>query len=662
MLSPESLFLNGGTQSYSGCTGLVSSTDPFGDGSLIAKYELDGDATDTAGNYDGTASNVAYADGKFGQAGVFNGSTSYITTNLMPPLSSQSISAWFKTSTTGTNMAIIGAISSVGNQHKTSGDIVFTSTGKLFATLGNNTNAWYDNTSLDISSYLDGNWHMITNVLEGTSFKVYMDGTLIYTYTMSIAVGFASGISYKIGRWGDYNGYYFNGNIDQVEIYNRALTSDEVYQLYTQSAYCSDPVPDYIAYYPLTGTAEDVTGVYDGTENGGLTYVDDAERGAVASFDGNNDYISLPSDSIFGNTSTIKGFGGWFKFDAVTGSSQVCMFGVSTSTTTSGYYYAIQVYDNGAIYTTARGYTSSAEAYASAALIPDTNWHHMYSQVEDTGREIYLDGVRLPLTWEKESGGITRYDSFNVLQATTPYPYIGRVRYAYPIYSDGKISNLRIYDRVLSSTEISDIYNYESTNHYIPVDDGLIAYYPLNTNSMDNYYNQYDGTDTGVTYDGVSGSFSAGSTYIAISQISIPSTFSFSYWEKPSAISGYDIVFGSTSNAFVYIGLSSATTYELNFTSTFRSNGIPVAPMSNGTWFLTTFTYDGTNLRIYRDGVLQNTKSATYASFSIDRIGYYPNSSANSYNGNLSNIRIYDKTLTQEEITAIYNTELPEHS
>ena len=59
-----------------GCTNTVDLYNPFPDGGGVALYQLNGDAADVSGNYDGTATNVTYGAGQFGQAGVFNGSNS----------------------------------------------------------------------------------------------------------------------------------------------------------------------------------------------------------------------------------------------------------------------------------------------------------------------------------------------------------------------------------------------------------------------------------------------------------------------------------------------------------------------------------------------------------------------------------------------------------
>jgi hypothetical protein len=60
--------------------------------------------------------------------------------------------------------------------------------------------------------------------------KVYINNSLVGTYatsTNSIVYG-GGGIS--IGKQGPWDIYYFNGNIGQTMVYNRALTSTEVTQ------------------------------------------------------------------------------------------------------------------------------------------------------------------------------------------------------------------------------------------------------------------------------------------------------------------------------------------------------------------------------------------------------------------------------------------------
>ena len=83
--------------------GTAATHDVFSDGSCIATYNLDGNADDLSGSYNGTATNVTYGTGKLGNAGVFNGSSSYMVTpnNGLLGNSPRSMSAWVKTTSTG---------------------------------------------------------------------------------------------------------------------------------------------------------------------------------------------------------------------------------------------------------------------------------------------------------------------------------------------------------------------------------------------------------------------------------------------------------------------------------------------------------------------------------------------------------------------------------
>ncbi len=81
----------------------------------------------------------------------------------------------------------------------------------------------------------DGNWHNIVAVKTSSQLILYVDGV-------------ASSINlYEDGKFGTNNhsliigdryNRYFNGTIDDVRVYNRALSSNEVTALYNQP----DPV------------------------------------------------------------------------------------------------------------------------------------------------------------------------------------------------------------------------------------------------------------------------------------------------------------------------------------------------------------------------------------------------------------------------------------
>lgn len=80
------------------------------------------------------------------------------------------------------------------------------------------------------TSYADGNWHMMTSVrdVENKVGQLYVDGSYVCNYNMS------SPNNYNNTLWfGTYGaGEYYKGKMDDVRLYNRALTAEEIAALY----------------------------------------------------------------------------------------------------------------------------------------------------------------------------------------------------------------------------------------------------------------------------------------------------------------------------------------------------------------------------------------------------------------------------------------------
>lgn len=88
--------------------------------------------------------------------------------------------------------------------------------------------------------YGDGSWHLAVLTYDGLSLNLYLDGLL----KANLSYGVAAGIQYyepgglAIGRDGDNPASYFAGDIDDVRIYNRALSANEIQALYTGMDTC----------------------------------------------------------------------------------------------------------------------------------------------------------------------------------------------------------------------------------------------------------------------------------------------------------------------------------------------------------------------------------------------------------------------------------------
>ena len=83
---------------------------------------------------------------------------------------------------------------------------------------------------------------------------------------------------------------------------------------------------------------------------------------------------------------------------------------------------------------------------------------------------------------------------------------------------------------------------------------------------------------------------------------------------------------------------------------------------SNGVWYHLACTYDGTNMRVYMNGVLESTKGKTgdirtFPPSTKINMGRWPNTANNSrkFDGDIDEISLWNKVLTSTEITNISN-------
>jgi hypothetical protein len=235
----------------------------------IATYKLDGDGVDISGNhsgvgdsnvkydYSGTDTNIEYRFGRFGQAAVFNGSSSYISAgNPNSEGGARSFSAWIKTTST----AFQSIITNGGASHA-SGLNMFVYNNKLYSTSGKGNGENYGPTSSE--SINTGSWVHCVLTMSGTAIgstlKTYVNGALDGTHTTTILITDTYDAFRIGGRYinGSYAAAWFNGQIDQVRIFNSELTSSQVTQLYNEK--------------PETDTSNFKTVLYEG--NGATRYI-----------------------------------------------------------------------------------------------------------------------------------------------------------------------------------------------------------------------------------------------------------------------------------------------------------------------------------------------------------------------------------------------------
>jgi len=253
------------------------------------------DVCDASGNgndgtFNGTAAFTSSA--KLGDYAVtFDGDSDYVNVGNDSSLQIKgelSIEGWFKTNS-ATDQRIVSKDDGTNRNYA----LWIDSGGDLgFGIWRSNT--LYRTDSTESSNYADGNWHHVVGTIDSQSMHIYLDGKLLDTNSDGGTIDNDT-VNLDIGRRSD-GAQYFDGQIDEVAIYNRALTPEEIKSHASRrpyAVYTSDVIDltEVTSWNDLSWTEEGVnTGdgetVYDGTdlvaqwnfnENSGTTANNDAE-------------------------------------------------------------------------------------------------------------------------------------------------------------------------------------------------------------------------------------------------------------------------------------------------------------------------------------------------------------------------------------------------
>ena len=646
------------------------------DTGLVGYWPFDGDDISGSIAYDrsGKGNNAALANnpmkvmGKSGQALGLDG-TQYADIPHQSYLNSYplTVSTWFKTSSASGIPGLVNKY--VGGS--ANGYQIFMYNGQLCAWYFSGSGSYvYDNSSnctFYLSGYNDNNWHQATFVVDASGGKLYVDGVLGGSRAWSGSPG-ATTTTQQV-TLGDYDDN-FPGSLDEVRIYNRALTTAEVQDLYQKTQ--SDTVGssnkrDSLAlglagYWKLddasgTTAIDSSTNGNNGTLTNGPTWGTGQINGATT-FDGSNDYINIPSVAAaqFGNTTFT--FSGWIKTlgtDRYIAAQDRCNGGWGVSID-SFYKVTVSLLGAGAC-------GPLAALRTSKTAITPNEWHHIAAVIKtDTSNgannniSIYIDGALNQdiLT----TGSAYGASGANGLEISG--------RYLSDLIFNGSIDEVRLYNRGLSTDEVSRLYR---TTAPTGVDTGLKGYWSFDgqsvsgTTASDWSGAGNNGTITsGITKvlgkTGQALDFSAGNGVQIDSLTQTGQTYTFSTWAKLTDTSTTYIFDTNNGRLVLDAGYSAPTAraisyYDGTWKSIGAENSIPLNEWVHLAWVLNSSSGTATG---YVNGVSVGTN--TYVGKNIGtstRIGSYFAGGAGVTQGVLDEFRIYNRALSIEEIREEYD-------
>ncbi|HIB29659.1 MAG TPA: LamG domain-containing protein, partial [Candidatus Marinimicrobia bacterium] len=444
----------------------------------------------------------------------FDGNNDYVDGGTGSLGGSFTVSCWIKPSSINTNWA--GFV----NKHGTAGQKVFwigqhTTNGKVrFGVFLNGTNE----SALDTDGAViaNGSWYHVAASYDGNYQKIYINGTLVKT-SSDINTVLSSGTSnYWIGK--STAQATFSGLIDEVAIWNRALTENEI-----NGQYESNDGP--IAYWRFNAGSSSTLYDHSGNQNhgtiNGATWSEDAhvpgctdtlatnynpeanwddgsceypDNGDFSlSFDGVDDYVEVPHDNIQ-NVSDELTISAWIKAEAGSPTERnyivnKCKSGSGTHSDDSYWFYITDEGNLGAgiSYGSDRG-----DFYPAGSGLLDGQWHHVAWVFDRPINSFYIDGIHTG----------DSFDEFNYdINSSDENIYLGAQYHdGLTNHFIGNIDNVQIWNNGLSEQEIQDYIIDEPSGN----EEGLVSYWKFNAGEGETLYdhsgNQNHGTINGAPW------------------------------------------------------------------------------------------------------------------------------------------------------------------
>ena len=524
------------------------------------------------------------------------------------------------------------------------------------------------NTTIELNKWTNVIFKYDSNILSIYKNGVFVSSQLVNYTTTNISAGSFNIASDFASNF--YTGYY-KGKIDDIGIWNRALTQQEITSLYTQNYVAQ--IPSYVptsglvGYWPFNGNANDASGNgNNGTVNGSILTNDRFGKPSAAySFDGSSNYIDVPNSSSFNFTKNKMTVSLWMLTTVSTPVNNVHTLiskQSSSGANQSGFNIAKE---NTLTYLLIKNGPNTPQGYSR---VPSTSllnsWHNLVCVADSGILKTYIDGQLIKTDTTNAAIGLST-------QA---------LRFGKPIYSisnsefNGSLDDIGIWNRALTQQEITSLYtqNYVAQiPSYIP-SNGLVAYYPFNGNANDASGNGKHGTVNGATlssdrFGKVNSAYGFQNSNITLplSSLNFQNDFTISIWTKIDTFNSAYPTFLVGENSF--LRLQAATDLNppvFNFYFT-NAQGATDGNSAGGVvrkneWINIIVKDSAGYTQLYVNGVFvsKSLNPSIYQSNLIGqfiKIGNGNQLPIESFIGKADDIGIWNRALTEQEITSLYN-------
>ena len=516
-------------------------------------------------------------------------------------------------------------------------------------------------------------YHLVGVYTPSTSMVIYLDGVPIQTLTTGVPASQYNGSNnLQIGARGDSTAF-FNGEIDQVCIFDYALPAtgtNSVATLYGGGTAVTNPMAlstKPIAAYQLGDQSVDNGANYLVPNNSLQDYVFD--------FDGTDNYIDLSvvSSSSVPSEESSWTYSAWLYLDSTHTESFPTIFQRGQGYPGSGMLV--------------RESAGNIQVFVGTALsnftinkLPTNAWSHFALVYDLSTNQLtcYINNLSQTLTMVAEWSILTTTFNIGFRDNDTGY-------------WKGEMSNVQVFNTALPSTgsnSIQTIYNNGSPLTSMSGFTSLQSWYKLNAAdtfdgsnwTIKDYIGSNDGTSNGMTsanlvqsnlqhtsgYSPYSLSLDASiANQLALNNagngtLNGATSFTVSAWINPTSDTGtFQNIFANWAGN-IMIRFSSTESIQtfysgLSISSLITSSG----SITFGEWQHIVVAYSGSEIKIYRNNVLLNSALVTGTlanAAGSDVIGNRP-STTQYFNGKMSNVAIWKNSVI--DVNTLYNQGVP---
>ncbi len=301
-------------------------------------------------------------------------------------------------------------------------------------------------------------WTHLATTYDGTVQRIYVDGLLAATRTQTGSIAVSNG-PFRIGGNNSWADEFFEGVIDEVRVYNRALSATEIATDMNMGALPAPTPPGEVpppgiglvaAYSFNEGSGTAITDVSGNGRNGTLRGAVFAagKSGTALRFDGVDDWVTVP-DGVTGSPldlTTGMTLSAWVHPLAFTGWETILM----KERGAGAMAYALYAQDGG----TSRGGVDAPagtiragagdQAVRGITALPRQAWTHVATTYDGAIQQLYVNGILVA----------SRAQTGSIAASNGALRIGGNSSWADEFFN-GLIDDVRVYNRALTGAQIT---------------------------------------------------------------------------------------------------------------------------------------------------------------------------------------------------------------